>query len=81
MIACQAFISEIFRVRDLRDVSVIGEEELLTGLKRGLVTMSILAVDSSMISAFPSIWYIFPRWEEFATGYQLSTVQEAFESL
>jgi len=55
MIACQAFISEIFRVRDLRDVSVIGEEELLTGLKRGLVTMSILAVDSSMISAFPSI--------------------------
>jgi len=61
MIACQAFISEIFRVRDLRDVSVIGEEELLTGLKRGLVTMSIFAVDSSMISAFPSIWYIFPR--------------------
>ena len=56
MIACQVFISEISRVRNLRDawprdVSIVSEEELLTGLKSGLVTMAIFAMDSPMISA------------------------------
>jgi len=54
MIACQVFISEISRVRNLRDawprdVSIVSEEELLTGLKSGLVTMAVFAMDSPMI--------------------------------
>jgi len=86
MIACQVLISEISRVRNLRDawppdVVVVSEEELLMGLKSGLVAMAIFAVDSPMISAFCVVWCIDVLLMRDVIGYQLAAVQEAFESL
>ena len=73
-------------MRNLRDawppdVVVVSEEELLMGLKSGLVAMAIFAVDSAMISAFCVVWCIDVLLMRVVIGYQLATVQEAFESL